>query len=78
VRAVAVEGFEEELGVTGDLEDAAAVVADGGKEEGALRGGSLRSRPPLRLWARVAAEKHERRAGKKYMMTAPLQKRFFS
>ena len=62
VRAVAVEGFEEELGVTSDLEDAAAVVADGGKEEGALRGGSLRGRPPLSLGARGAAEREERRA----------------
>jgi hypothetical protein len=62
VRAVVVEGFEEEFGVAGDLEDAAAVVADGGKEEGALRGGSLRGRPPVSLWARVAAEKEERRA----------------
>ena len=40
--AVALEGFEEEVGVARDLEDAAAVVADGGDEEGALRGGSLR------------------------------------
>jgi hypothetical protein len=62
VRAVVVEGFEEEFGVPGDLEDAATVVADGGEEEGALRGGSLRGGHPLSLGARGPAEREERRA----------------
>jgi hypothetical protein len=62
MQAVVVEGFEEEFGVTRDLEDAAAVIADGGEEEGALRGGSLRGSHALSLGARVAAEKEERRA----------------
>lgn len=39
------------MGVAFDLEDAAAVVADGGEEEGALRGGSLRDSHPGSLWA---------------------------
>ena len=40
--AIVLEGFEEEFGVDGELEEAATVVADGGDEEGASRGGSLR------------------------------------
>lgn len=35
-----LEGFEEELGVSGDLEDSAAVVGDGGDEEGSVAGGA--------------------------------------
>jgi hypothetical protein len=34
--AVVLEGFEEELGVGGDLEEAASVVGLGGDEEGAV------------------------------------------
>ena len=40
--AVVLEGFEEEFGVRGDLEEAAAVAGDGGDEECAGGGGSLR------------------------------------
>ena len=47
--AVVLEGFEEELGVRGDLEEAAAVVGDGGDEEGAGGGGSLRFRHAERI-----------------------------
>jgi len=40
--AVMLEGFEEELGVCGELEEASAVVGDGGDEEGPGLGGSWR------------------------------------
>jgi hypothetical protein len=43
LRAIALEGFEEELGGGVDLEEAATVVGDRGDEEGSGRGGSLRS-----------------------------------
>ena len=39
-----LEGFEEEFGVGGELEEASAVVGDRGEEEGAGRGGSGRDR----------------------------------
>lgn len=38
--AVVLEGLEEEIGVFGDLEEAAAVMGDGGDEEGSGGGGS--------------------------------------
>ena len=50
VGAVVFEGFEEEFGVVVDLEDAATVVADGGDEEGACGGGSLRDCHWGSLW----------------------------
>jgi hypothetical protein len=50
VKAVVLEGFEEQVGVGGELEDAATVVGDGGEEEGALRGGSLRDCHWGSLW----------------------------
>jgi hypothetical protein len=37
-----LEGFKEEFGVGGKLEEASAVVGDGGDEEGASLGGSWR------------------------------------
>ena len=40
--AVVLEGFEEEFGIRGDLEEAAAIVGDRGDEECAGGGGSLR------------------------------------
>jgi hypothetical protein len=40
--AVVLEGFKEEFGVGGKLEEASAVVGDGGDEEGASLGGSWR------------------------------------
>lgn len=40
--AVVLEGFEEEFRVRRDLEEAAAIVGDGGDEECAGGGGSLR------------------------------------
>ena len=40
--AVVLEGFEEEFGVRGELEEAATVVGDGGDEECAGGGGSRR------------------------------------
>jgi hypothetical protein len=55
--AVVLEGFEEEFGVVRDLKDAAAVVADGGDEEGALVGGSLRDSHWGSLVAGLAAVK---------------------
>ena len=42
VRAVVLEGFEEELSVGGHLKKAAAIVGNGGDEEGAGGSGSLR------------------------------------
>jgi hypothetical protein len=42
VGAVVFEGFEEKFCVAVDLKDAATVVADGGQEESACGGGSLR------------------------------------
>ena len=42
--AVVLEGFEEEFGVGGELEEASAVVGDGGEKEGAGGGGSGRDR----------------------------------
>jgi hypothetical protein len=38
--AIVLEGFEEEVGIPWDLEESAAVVGDGGDEEGADGGGS--------------------------------------
>jgi hypothetical protein len=55
--AVVLEGFEEEVGVARDLKDSAAVVADGGDEEGALPGGSLRDGHWGSLVAGLAAVK---------------------
>jgi hypothetical protein len=74
VRAVVFEGFEEEFGVASDLEDAATVVAVGGDEEGALRGGSLRDCHSGSLWAELAAVKcilkaRLRQSGKSLGMT---------
>jgi hypothetical protein len=40
--AVVLEGFEEEFGVRGDLEEAATIVGDGGDEESAFVRGSPR------------------------------------
>jgi len=40
--AMVLEGGDEGVGVGGDLEEAATVVGDGGDEEGAFLGGSLR------------------------------------
>ena len=37
---VVLVGFEEEVGVCGELEEAATIVGDGGDEEGAGGGGS--------------------------------------
>ena len=42
VGAVVLEGFEEEFGVRGDLEEAAAIEGNGGDEECAFGRGSLR------------------------------------
>jgi hypothetical protein len=42
---VMVEGVEEEFGVRGDLEEAAAIVGDSSYEECAGGGGSLRDCP---------------------------------
>jgi hypothetical protein len=57
VRAVVFEGFEEEFRVAVDLEDAATVVADGGEEEGACGGGSLRDCHSDSLWVVQAVVK---------------------
>ena len=40
--AVMLEGFQEEFGVRGDLKEATTIAGDGGDEEGAGGGGSLR------------------------------------
>lgn len=45
-----LQGFEEEIGVARELEDTAAVVGDGGEEEGALRGGSRGACHGVSLW----------------------------
>ena len=50
VGAVVFEGFDEKFGVVVDLEDAAAVVADGGEEECTCGGGSLRDCHWGSLW----------------------------
>ena len=42
--AVVLEGFEEEVGVRGNLEEASAIVGDGGDKECAFGRGSLRDR----------------------------------
>ena len=57
VAAVVFEGCEEELRVAADLEDAATVVADGGEEEGACCGSSLRDCHLGSLWVVWAAVK---------------------
>lgn len=57
VGAIVLEGFEEEFGVAGDLEDAATIVGNGGDEESACGGGSLRDCHGVSVWVRLAAVK---------------------
>src|ERR1700679_3004014 len=60
--AVVLEGFEEEFGVVRELEEAVAIVSDGGDEEGAFRGDSRGDGHGRSLWVVRAVVKEERRA----------------
>ena len=59
--AVVLEGFEEEVGVRGELEEAATIVGDGGDEECAGGGGSRRDGHGVSLLAGLAVVKEEKK-----------------